>query len=147
MARHAEADSGNSILLLDDEPDMVRMLGEVLQWEHPEVTVHTTTDAGEALAFLEENGPVSLAVLDYRMPEHDGLQVASMIQERFPDQAVAILSAFPDPALRDAALAKAGVVAYIDKSLDAFGIVQNVLAAARLPLQADAAPVGSRADG
>jgi DNA-binding response OmpR family regulator len=59
-----------TIIVVDDEPAIVRMCVQVLQAKGH--TVHGFTRAEEGLAKLGE-GPADLVVVDYKMPELSGL--------------------------------------------------------------------------
>jgi DNA-binding response OmpR family regulator len=59
-----------TIIVVDDEPAIVRMCVQVLQAKGH--TVHGYTRADEALAKLGE-APANLVVVDYKMPELNGL--------------------------------------------------------------------------
>jgi DNA-binding NtrC family response regulator len=60
-----------TILVVDDEPAIVRMCVQVLRAKGH--TVHGFTRAEEALTHLEGE-PADLLVVDYKMPELDGLE-------------------------------------------------------------------------
>jgi len=61
-----------SILLIDDEPRILKLLGKALGGEGHEVV--TTTDPREGLVLLARRG-FDLLVVDHRMPELTGLEV------------------------------------------------------------------------
>jgi CheY-like chemotaxis protein len=60
-----------TIIVVDDEPAIVRMCVQVLQSKGH--TVHGFTRGEEALARLEQE-PADLVVVDYKMPELNGLE-------------------------------------------------------------------------
>ena len=60
-----------TIIVVDDEPTIVRMCVQVLKAKGH--SVHGYTRADEALAKLGE-GPADLVVVDYKMPELNGLE-------------------------------------------------------------------------
>jgi DNA-binding NtrC family response regulator len=60
-----------TIIVVDDEPAIVKMCVQVLQSKGH--TVHGFTRAEEALASLEQ-APADLVVVDYKMPELNGLE-------------------------------------------------------------------------
>jgi DNA-binding response OmpR family regulator len=60
-----------TIIVVDDEPAIVRMCVQVLQSKGH--SVHGYTRADEALAKLGE-APADLVVVDYKMPELNGLE-------------------------------------------------------------------------
>ena len=71
------------ILIVDDNPTVRRYLRAVLeQQESWRVTGEARTGA-EALQLVSE-GPPDLIVLDYRMPDLNGVDVAKQIAHSFP---------------------------------------------------------------
>jgi two-component system response regulator MprA len=69
----------SSILLVDDDPPVLRMLGRTLAAEGYDVC--PVPDGGAALAAVERSVP-DLIVLDVAMPGLDGLAVARRVRER-----------------------------------------------------------------
>lgn len=67
------------ILLVDDEPQNVRYLEDVLRWAGYE-RIESTTDARQALPAFLRFQP-DLVILDLLMPELDGFAVLEAIQE------------------------------------------------------------------
>jgi DNA-binding response OmpR family regulator len=82
--------SENSILIIDDEPNLRRSLALILQREGYSVT--TAGNAQEAYQCLEA-GPYSLVFLDLKMPDVNGLDLLPEIREMYPDMPVLILTA------------------------------------------------------
>src|SRR5438876_6878883 len=71
------------ILVADDDPDIARLLQDVLQNRGHQVVV--TSDGRRALARVTAEPP-DLVVLDRNMPEMDGIEVARRLRDR-PDTA------------------------------------------------------------
>jgi CheY-like chemotaxis protein len=103
------ADEATTILVVDDELDM-RMLVRVIidlanrGWS----IVGEAADGVEAIErWRELNGPPSpdVIVLDNRMPELTGLEVAERILAERPDQRIVLYSAFLDDSVRRQAAA------------------------------------------
>ena len=76
------------ILLVEDEPPLRRMLGELLQREGYEVL--EAGDGIEALAVVDRHGP-DLVVLDLTLPRLDGYAVLARLRARLSTQRLPVL--------------------------------------------------------
>jgi len=107
-----------TILLVDDEVDM-RMLVRVIidLANHGLTVVGEAADGEEAIdAWRSLNGdaPPDIIVLDNRMPQMSGLEVARQILEEHPGQKIVLFSAFLDHQVRAEAEA-VGIVGCVTK--------------------------------
>jgi sigma-B regulation protein RsbU (phosphoserine phosphatase) len=76
------------ILVVDDEPGMLRALGRVLGATHEVVTSGSSRDAAAlALEFKPD-----LAILDIRMPELDGFELMARLKTLQPDVDVILMT-------------------------------------------------------
>jgi len=67
------------ILVVDDDPDILRILKDNLELDgYP---VSTAATGSEALALLEQTEP-SLIILDLSLPDTDGIQICRMVRAR-----------------------------------------------------------------
>jgi CheY-like chemotaxis protein len=80
------------ILLVDDDP-LIRSLGKELL-EHLGYKVEATRDGREALEFYRRLGKVDLVILDYYLPDRDGLQVLQDLLTLDPEVRVLMASGF-----------------------------------------------------
>ena len=78
------------ILIVDDEPDNLDVLREVLELEGQEV--ESARSGPEALALLDRGEPFDLVLCDVGMPEMSGWHVAREIQRIAPGTAVWMLT-------------------------------------------------------
>jgi CheY-like chemotaxis protein len=104
------------ILIVDDHQDTREMLAHILSWDKLE---SVAVDSGPAALDHLQANTVSLIILDYNMPQMDGLQVLRELKasERLRSIPVLIFSAFGDE-IRDEVL-KAGAAGHVQKgSLD-----------------------------
>ena len=85
------------ILVVENDPSVAQVLGEVLRVEGHDVLVGL--DGVEALNVVETT-TVDGVFLDLVMPGLDGLSVLSRIRSRFPDLPVVILSSHAGPPTR-----------------------------------------------
>jgi DNA-binding NtrC family response regulator len=79
-----------NILVVDDEPTIVRMCVTVLKSKGH--TVHGFTRAEEALTHLREQA-ADLLVVDYKMPELNGLEFIKRAWEMRPGVRVVMITA------------------------------------------------------
>jgi excisionase family DNA binding protein len=78
------------ILVVDDDPVIVKLISKVLQKSNWRLTVDTSEDGYDALIKLGERPP-SLVILDVQMPRTDGRQVLKVIKQSEHTQNVKIL--------------------------------------------------------
>lgn len=80
------------ILIVDDEPDMLKLLSMILREKTPyEIT--TTNNPVEAVE-LAKKGDFDLVITDLKMPGLDGLQLLEEIKKRDQDIPVIIITAY-----------------------------------------------------
>ncbi|MFZ5450680.1 MAG: response regulator [Thermodesulfobacteriota bacterium] len=80
------------ILLVDDDP-LIRSLGKELL-EHLGYKVEAARDGREALDFYRRLKHVDLVILDYYLPDRDGLKVLEDLQGVDPEVRVLVASGF-----------------------------------------------------
>ncbi len=106
------------ILLVDDEPDTLTMLSELLKFHGAVVT--TASSAAKALGILAD-GHQDLLISDIAMPGEDGLSLIRKVRARDPHQGGEVcamaLTACAKPEDRDMAL-KAGFQVYMAKPVE-----------------------------
>ena len=100
-----------TILVVDDEPDLVANCERLLQRAgHESLRAHTGPDA---IALIDREGP-DLVVADLRLPGVDGLAVARHARDRVPPIPVVLITAYDSPEARAGARAN-GVSIYLAK--------------------------------
>src|SRR5215472_4800635 len=85
--------SGN-ILVVDDEPGMLRYLRTLLEVDSYRVS--TASSGAEALACVLREPPPDLVLLDLLMPDLDGLQTLERLRQARPALKVVMLSCVSD---------------------------------------------------
>jgi DNA-binding NtrC family response regulator len=82
------------LLVVDDDPEMCRLLDEVLTEEGH--LVRTATNGAEALGLLAAPGgePFDLLITDLHLPAMKGLDLMLQARQRQPDLSVIIITAF-----------------------------------------------------
>jgi len=111
------------LLLVDDDEDACRLLGEVLERESYEIIRALSVE--EAMAKFHREGPFDAVLTDLRMPGASGLDLLQHVRQFDPDALVLVLTAFGDAAAAGEAI-RAGAFDFVSKPYD--------LAALRLTL-------------
>ena len=89
------------VMVVDDTDHVRRMLRNMLELDGFEVVAEAGNGA-DAVAAVDEADP-DVVVVDYKMPEVDGLETARRIREARPDQVMILYTAFVDPELEQRA--------------------------------------------
>ena len=82
------------VLVVDDTAHVRRMLAEMLALDGFEVVGEAASGA-EAVQMAAQTPP-DVVVMDYKMPEMDGLMAAQQIKDARPDQGIVLYSAYLD---------------------------------------------------
>lgn len=96
------------ILLVDDNPAVRRYLRAILEQQESWHVCGEARTGAEALHQVLETPPPDLIVLDYQMPDLNGVDVAKQISEMFPAIPILMVTLHLSKQLADAAR-KAGV--------------------------------------
>jgi DNA-binding NtrC family response regulator len=79
------------VLIVDDEPNAVRVLSVILQEDGYRVYEAMDVDTAIDIILHEE---VDAIITDYKMPAKDGYQLFQYVSERYPDMPVLFLTAY-----------------------------------------------------
>lgn len=114
--------TNHSILIIDDEPNLRRSLGLILQRAGYIVT--TASNAAEAIHLLRA-GAYDLTFLDIKLPDQNGIQLLPQIRELYPEMPILILTAH---ATLDSAIGavRSGARDYLLKPIDPKNILNRV---------------------
>jgi DNA-binding response OmpR family regulator len=114
--------TSHSILIIDDEPNLRRSLGLILQRAGYGIT--TAANAAEALHLLQA-GAYDLAFLDIKLPDQNGIQLLPQIRQLYPEMPVLMITAH---ATLDTAIGavRLGAKDYLLKPIDPEDILSRV---------------------
>jgi DNA-binding NtrC family response regulator len=115
-----------TILLVDDELDILNSIGEILTRFGYQVIAKP--DAREALAVVRQGAKIDLVITDYRMPGMDGLEFLNALRIENASVPVIILTAYGavESYLKSLSL---GVFEYLNKPIKAKELGRIVQAA------------------
>jgi len=110
-----------SVLIIEDEEGVRTALARRLKMS--DCLVATATTGKEGMAHLDSI-PVDLVLLDYRLPDADGLEILNTIGQKFPDTLTVMMTAFTNVDLAIQAI-RLGAYDYVSKpfSLDEMMVV------------------------
>ena len=80
----------HSILLVDDDPDIVRMMSKMLETEDFNVSCATNQDDG--LEMIHRSTPFDVAIIDFWLRSEPPLRILEAIEKRRPDLPVIVMS-------------------------------------------------------
>jgi response regulator RpfG family c-di-GMP phosphodiesterase len=103
-----------SVLVVDDEPDILESIKELLAAEIPNVRVHGALNGPDAVRILGSE-PVDAILCDYRMPGMDGLQVLVEARRVAPETARILITAYPELQLAVRAINEAQIQNFLTK--------------------------------
>lgn len=100
------------VLVVEDTEHVRNMIADILTLQGFDIVGRAAT-AQEAMEQSVELAP-DVVVMDFKMPDVDGLEATRRIREKLPDQQVILYTAFLTPGIIDEAR-KAGVTVCIPK--------------------------------
>ncbi len=117
-------------LLIVDDHEMVREgLKAILVAEQDFQIVGEASNAEQALELIERLHP-QIALVDIRLPGTNGIELCRVVNERYPETAVIILTTFTDENLV-AQCIQAGARGFIVKDIERLDLKRSIRAVAR----------------
>jgi DNA-binding NtrC family response regulator len=92
MMTEREKNMPERLLIVDDEPDMLKLLGMIIREKTPYEAV-TTNNPLEALEFAKK-GDFDLVITDLKMPGLDGVELLEAVKKVDEDIPVIIMTAY-----------------------------------------------------
>jgi len=111
----ARTGSAETLLLLDDEENVLRALVRLLRRDG--YTIETATSARQAFEILAAQ-PVQVIISDQRMPDISGTEFLGRVKDLYPDTVRLILSGYSDFASLTEAINRGAVYRYVAKPWD-----------------------------
>lgn len=123
-----------SVLLVDDDPDILDSLKTLLEVALDDVDVRTAPSGESALELLQaQREAVRLIISDFRMSGMDGVEFLRHARVYAPRASRVLISAFPEAVLRERVQQLEGIAKILPKPMDVdeFLDVARTLLAAR----------------
>ena len=105
------------LLLVDDEPDILEALGDLVEQTLPGVKVVRASSGREALGALQAER-IDGIIADFNMGDMDGLEFLRIAKQCHPTIPRAMLTGYADPELRKLAKHEARVQSFLSKLAD-----------------------------
>jgi CheY-like chemotaxis protein len=118
----------HSVLVVDDRPEITRVLTHVLDVDDRLSLAATASDGIEAVQCCKQSCPDAI-ILDLEMPRMDGLEALPLLRQSCPNCVIVIYSSDPDRAKTAPQL---GADACVDKSEDPLALIDLVVDLCRL---------------
>jgi DNA-binding NtrC family response regulator len=110
------------VLIIDDEGDFLEALSERLRIRGMDVS--TTTSPKEALKKIDEESYDAI-ILDFQMPEMDGLEALKEMKKKNPDLQVILLTGHATVERGVEAL-KSGALDFVEKPIDLESLAKKI---------------------
>ena len=111
-----------TVLIVDDQENMCWILSKVLS--DAGFSVKSANTAGEARS-IARKGRLSAAVIDFRLPDGDGLSLFLDLREKNENLSCVLITSYGSSKLRQEALER-GFDAYFDKPFDNAALVATI---------------------
>ncbi len=111
------------ILLVDDDPFLLRSLSRALRNEP--YTIYTARTADESVSILKAH-PVSLVISDERMPGMSGTKFLAWVAEHFPEIPRIMLTGNSDQQTRRQAIEQGALFRFFSKPCDSDKLAEAI---------------------
>lgn len=110
------------VLLVDDEVEFLEIMAERMRARDMEVT--TSTSATEALSLIASES-YDAVIMDFMMPEMDGIQALKAIKEKTPEMQIILLTGHATVEKGVEAM-KAGAMDFVEKPADLDALANKI---------------------
>lgn len=114
-----------SILLVDDEQDILESLKDLFEACIDGVSVYCAPSGPEGLRLLEEK-PIDLVISDYKMPGMNGLEFLGKAKALAPRVPRVLATAFPDLDIAVRAINEANIQNFVTKPFEPEKVIDVV---------------------
>ncbi|GEM_PF-2077014 len=115
--------SEGKILIIDDEPDMLFLIQELLE---PTYFVYTATDVEQANEILEEDEEIKVILCDYEMPDKKGLDYFQHLKDVQDPSTRILMTGYESKDLLKEALNSRTLYAFLSKPFTRMELLQLV---------------------
>jgi PAS domain S-box-containing protein len=105
-----------SLLYVEDDPNIRKMIGIIITEKHPDITLHSAENGQQGVELFKKHRP-DLVLADIRMPVMDGIRMAREIRALKPRVEIIFITANSDTQSLLEAI-KLGVSSYLLKPID-----------------------------
>jgi CheY-like chemotaxis protein len=87
------------IMLVDDDPDVLKLLEDILVLKFPSIEVMVSKNGADCLTKLRLMPPEELPdliICDQKMPVMGGAQLSAIVKQDFPSMKITLMTAFGD---------------------------------------------------
>jgi len=116
MATPSAGNSKRTVLVVDDEEEILESVRAYLEGAMTGIDVLTASSGAEAMRILNHQA-VDLILADYRMPAQDGLAFLVEAERNWPDTPRIMMTAYPEAELAVNALQQAHVKRFLVKPI------------------------------
>ncbi|PWU70318.1 response regulator transcription factor [Gracilibacillus dipsosauri] len=107
-----------SMLIVDDEPIISRGLANTIPWHEKGIeVVGTAMDGEDAINKINEHKGLDIIITDVKMPNKDGLELATYISQYYPNTEIIMISGYDEFSYAQRAM-QLGVKDYLLKPVD-----------------------------
>lgn len=117
-----------TVLLVDDEPNVLEILKESISWNELGVDFVITAKDGRAALSIVENSKVDLIITDIKMPHMDGIELVRTLRNLYPNMHCILLTAYSEFTYAKEAI-RLGVDNYLLKPVTKDEVEQTVISA------------------